>query len=142
MMTACLLVSALTFAQDPKAKADDATLMQGSWTIVEAELGGTPFPAESTKDMTLVNAKGSYVLKSKGPEDKGTTAIDATKTPKQLDIKGTDGPNKGKTFLCIYEIDGDTLKVCYDLSGKARPTEFKTTAGTMLFLVKYKRVKP
>jgi hypothetical protein len=38
--------------------------------------------------------------------------------------------------------DGDTLRVCYDLSGKSRPTEFKTKEGTRLFLVTYKRQNP
>jgi uncharacterized protein (TIGR03067 family) len=139
MLTACLL--ALSLTQTPQAKPDDATAMEGSWVIEKAEMGGTPFPAEVTKDMTLVLTKGGYVLKTKGPEDKGTTAVDATKSPKQLDIKGTDGPNKGKTLLCIYTLDGDTLTVCYDLSGKARPTEFKSATGTQQFLATYKRVK-
>ena len=58
-----------------------------------------------------------------------------------MDITGTEGPNKGKTFLAVYELDGDTLRICYDLSGKSRPTEFKTTEGTQLFLVSYKREK-
>lgn len=42
-------------------------------------------------------------------------------------------------FLAIYELDGDTLRVCYDLSGKARPSEFKTKAETQLLLFTYKR---
>jgi hypothetical protein len=42
----------------------------------------------------------------------------------------------------IYELTDTTLRVCYDLSGKARPKEFKTKADTQLFLVKYKRQKP
>jgi uncharacterized protein (TIGR03067 family) len=62
--------------------------------------------------------------------------------PKELDIVGTDGPNKGKTILAIYEQDGDTLRICYDLSGKGRPTEFKTKEGTQSFLVTYVREKP
>lgn len=41
----------------------------------------------------------------------------------------------------IYELDDDMLKICYDLSGKSRPTEFKTSEGTQLFLVTYKREK-
>ena len=44
--------------------------------------------------------------------------------------------------LAIYERNGDTLRVCYDLSRKARPTEFKTAEGTRLFLVEYKLQKP
>ena len=58
-----------------------------------------------------------------------------------LDITGVKGPNQGKTFLAIYELKGDTLKVCYDLSGKERPTEFKTKPDTQLYLVTYRREK-
>ena len=36
-----------------------------------------------------------------------------------MDITGTNGPNKGKTFLVIYELKGDELRVCYDLSGES-----------------------
>jgi uncharacterized protein (TIGR03067 family) len=62
-------------------------------------------------------------------------------SPKAMEVTGTAGPNKGKTFPAIYELIGDTLTVCYDLSGKARPSEFKSKAGTHLFLATYKRVK-
>ena len=47
--------------------------------------------------------------------------------------------DKGPAILAIFEPDGDTLRICYDLSGKARPTEFSTKEGTKLFLVTYKR---
>jgi uncharacterized protein (TIGR03067 family) len=74
--------------------------------------------------------------------DRGTVKLNPKASPKELDITGTAGPNKGKTILAIYERDGDTLRACYDLSGKGRPTEFKTRKGTQLFLVTYKREKP
>ena len=38
-------------------------------------------------------------------------------------------------------LQDDTLRVCYDLSGKKLPTEFKTKADTKLYLVTYKRKK-
>ena len=56
-------------------------------------------------------------------------------------IRVKTGPNKGKTFLAIYEIDGDTLRVCYDLAGKNRPTEFSTSKERPFFLVIYRRAK-
>ena len=59
-----------------------------------------------------------------------------------MDIVGTDGPNKGKTILGIYELKEDTLRICYDLTGKGRPTEFVTKKDAPLFLVVYKRAKP
>ena len=49
--------------------------------------------------------------------------------PKAMDITGTEGPNVGRTILAIYERNGDVLRVCYDLAGKTRPTEFETEDG-------------
>jgi hypothetical protein len=47
-----------------------------------------------------------------------TQKLDPSKSPKTLDAKVTDGPNKGAVILGIYEISGDTLKVCFDPEGK------------------------
>jgi uncharacterized protein (TIGR03067 family) len=82
---------------------------------------------------------GEYKVMADGHPDKGTYKVDTTTKPKSMTIVGTDGPNKGKTFPCIYEVKGDSLKICYDLSGTRRPEEFKTTEGTKLYLVTYKR---
>jgi hypothetical protein len=57
-------------------------------------------------------------------------------------LVGVVGPNKGKTILGIVEVEKDTLRVCYDFSGKDRPTEFKTAEGTQHFLVIYERKQP
>ena len=35
----------------------------------------------------------------------------------------------------------DKLTICYDLSGSSRPTEFKTSPNTKLFLVTHERKK-
>jgi uncharacterized protein (TIGR03067 family) len=67
--------------------------------------------------------------------------LDSTSKPKGMSITGTEGPNIGKTYPAIYELKGDMLRICYDLSGAKRPTEFKSTAGTRLYLVAYNRKK-
>jgi uncharacterized protein (TIGR03067 family) len=57
-----------------------------------------------------------------------------------MTIKSTEGPNKGQTFLAIYEMkDAGSLRVCYDLSGTDFPKEFKAPKGTRLYLVGYRR---
>lgn len=60
-----------------------------------------------------------------------------------MTIKSTEGPNKGKTFPAIYEMgrngDTDTLRICYDLSGKAFPAGFNSPKGSMHYLVGYRR---
>jgi uncharacterized protein (TIGR03067 family) len=82
------------------------------------------------------------VLKGAESADSGTVTVDPARKPKSMDVSGTSGPNQGKTFPCIYELDGDRLRICYDLSGAARPEEFKTAKGTKLYLVTYQREKP
>jgi uncharacterized protein (TIGR03067 family) len=74
--------------------------------------------------------------------DLGTLKLNPSTSPKEMDITGTDGPNKGKRFLAIYRQDEDTLQICYDLSGANRPTEFTTQSGTQQFLVTYLRSHP
>lgn len=119
----------------------DIDALEGTWLPTEAELAGQKFPDEIRKSIKLVVKGDMYTVTVGTKADNGTVKLNAKAKPKTMDITGTDGPNKGKTFKAIYERDGDTLKVCYDLSGKDRPTEFKTKADTQLFLVIYKREK-
>src|SRR5205807_1617746 len=60
----------------------------------------------------------------------GTLSLDVTKKPKRFDLKFTKGPEKGNTSLGIYELDGDTWKICLGLTGKSRPTKFATKPGS------------
>jgi uncharacterized protein (TIGR03067 family) len=133
-----LLSATLAFGED-KGKADSG--MDGTWLPSTAELGGQAFPEEVRKSIRLVIKEGKYTVTLGKQEDHGTCKLDAIAKPKALDVTGTEGPNKGKTILAIYERDGDKLTVCYDLSGKARPKEFATKQGTQLFLVTYMRQK-
>ena len=121
--------------------AKDGDAIQGTWLPSSAELAGKEFPDEVRKSMKLVIKDGNYTATVGKQVDKGTVKLNPSAKPKALDITGAEGPNKGKTIQAIYELDGDTLRVCYDLSGKSRPTEFKTKVGAPLFLVTYKREK-
>src|SRR5436190_10957242 len=122
-------------------KTDDALTVQGTWIPVKAELAGSIWPDALLKTIVLKMADGKYEVSVAGQLDKGTYKQDSTSRPKGLTIQGTEGPNAGKSFPCIYELDGDTLRVCYDLSGVKAPTEFATAKGTQLYLVTYMRKK-
>jgi uncharacterized protein (TIGR03067 family) len=118
----------------------DAKSLEGTWKIVFAELSGQRLPEAVTKEMRLLLQDGAYTLKSNSPDDKGTVKYDLTKKIPEMDILGEDGPNKGRKILAIFAVEGEQLVVCYDLEGKKRPTEFKTSAETKHFLVRYERV--
>jgi uncharacterized protein (TIGR03067 family) len=121
------------------ADSKDGDAIAGTWLPSSAELAGQKFSDEVRKTIKLAINGDKYTVTVGTQVDQGTVKLNSSADPKALDITGTDGPNKGKTILAIYELDGDTLRVCYDLSGKSRPTEFKTKADTQLFLVTYKR---
>jgi uncharacterized protein (TIGR03067 family) len=72
----------------------------------------------------------------------GIFKIDATKTPKEIDIFDESGVKNDKTKLGIYELDGDTYKFCLVPAGKPRPTEFTSKEGSGHSLGVSKREKP
>ena len=121
------------------ADLPDAKAIQGDWKPIKAELAGLPMADEVLKTISLKIGDGTYEVHVGNSPDKGTVAVDPSTAPRSMTITGTEGPNKGKTFPCIYELKGDTLRICYDLSGVKRPSEFKTAAGTKLYLVTYTR---
>ncbi len=142
----CLLgltVSAGTGAR-AKGKAEvekELKKFQGTWRFASIEAGGKAVPAVELKGIT-VTFKGDKYTVQKG-DDVAQVArqkLDPSKSPKTLDAKVTDGPNKGAVILGIYEISGDTLKVCFDPEGKKRPTQFKSGSGSQTLVV-HKRVK-
>lgn len=136
----CLAFAAslTAFATDPP---DDAKAVQGKWKLVSAELAGQPMGDEFLKITSLKMENGKYEVFVGDEPDRGTYTLDSAARPKGMTITGTDGPNHGRTFPAIYELKGDTLRICYDLSGAKRPSEFKTIAGTRLYLVTYHRKK-
>jgi uncharacterized protein (TIGR03067 family) len=140
IICACLLVGASlsSLAAEP---LDDAKAVQGSWNPVKAELAGQPMTDAILTNISLKLQNGKYEVLVGDAPDRGTYSIDFTTRPKSMIITGTAGPNSGKTFPAIYELKGDTLRICYDLSGAKQPTAFKSIVGTKLYLVTYRRKK-
>ncbi|MES1245799.1 MAG: TIGR03067 domain-containing protein [Acidobacteriota bacterium] len=124
------------------APAKASSSLDGTWLPVTAELGGRMFPDEVRKTIRLVIEGDRYTVTVGNEVDQGTVRTNPAAMPKEIDVTGTSGPNQGRTIPAIYGRDGDRLRVCYDLSGKSRPTEFKAEEGTQLFLVTYEREKP
>lgn len=146
LLEAAAVVAAMVWAVvgcQPALAADDGkSPIDGIWLPVAMEFAGQPFPEEARKGIVLEIVGEAYTVTVGKEVDKGTVKVDAAATPVTIDIVGVVGPNKGKTILGIVAVEKDTLRVCYDFSGKDRPTEFKTAEGTQHFLVTYERQKP
>jgi len=115
----------------------------GTWVIVSMEIGGMKVPAEDIKKqgakLTLTGEK--WTLKMGDEVSSGTNKVDMTKKPMEMDITTTEGANKGTTIKAIGELKGDTMRACYDISGKSRPKEFSTKDQATFVMIEYKREK-
>ena len=122
--------------------ADVASRLIGTWQMTKGIVGGQPLPADTVNRLRLELTAGEYTVTGAESPDRGTWRLVGARKPLGIDVTGTDGPNKGKTFPAVLDVRGDRLKVCYDLSGKQRPARFESRKKTLLFLAEYRRVKP
>ena len=131
-----------TVADDKAELEKEARKFQGTWTFESSVTGGEELPADDLKMFVVIFEGDKHTVK-KGDEviQVGTQKLDPSKSPKTIDVTMTEGPSKGTVMLGIYEIDADTLKVCFDPQGKKRPTEFKSAPGSENFVNVHKRVK-
>jgi uncharacterized protein (TIGR03067 family) len=130
------------FADDKADLEKERQKFQGTWTFESSEAGGQKMPADDLKGLALTFEGDKHTVKM-GDQviQSGTQKLDLSKSPKAIDVTITEGPSKGKVMLGIYKFDGETLKVCFDMSGKKRPTEFKSPPGSETFVNVHKRVK-
>ncbi len=139
------VVTGLTAAGDDKDKAvkEDRKKYEGTWQVISLEVDGNRSPEDDAQKITVVNeADGKWAVEVEGKViARGTSEIDPTKKPKTVDLTMTEGDEKGKTFLGIYEFKDDTRKVCLAQPGKERPAEFAAPAGSGHILAVLKRVK-
>ena len=126
---------------DDKTDKTDLDKLQGTWKFASMEQDGQPGP-KGDDTPTITFERDKFTVKAGGQVvQAGTQVLDAGKKPKAVDATVTEGEGKGTTMLGIYELDGDTLKACFDPQGKKRPTEFKSAAGSGHMLVVMKREK-
>jgi uncharacterized protein (TIGR03067 family) len=122
-----------TIAGEKKSAMDDMKTMQGVWRVTSAEANGSP--SEEVAKSVVTIRDNSWKLVNGDENDSGTFKIDPSKNPKQMDIHRDSGDDD---IPAIYEVDSDTMRICYGLQGE-RPTAFKTTEDSGRVLITYKR---
>jgi uncharacterized protein (TIGR03067 family) len=134
-----LLIGANVRAADAP---NDVKAAQGTWTLSAGEVDGKALTEKQLKGGKLEIKGDEYTVTMADEETlTGIEKLDPTKTPKAIDITDSNGPNKGKTSLGIYEIKGDEFRVVFAAIGKPRPTRFATTAGTGQWMHVWKKAK-
>ena len=102
----------------------DLEKLQGSWTVAELELDGQSVDAPSEARLVIDGSR--FTSTGMGSEYEGTFELDASAKPAQIDMKFDKGPEKGNTNLGIYQLKGDSWKLCLATRGTVRPTSFNS----------------
>jgi uncharacterized protein (TIGR03067 family) len=142
-----LVVTVSSFAADDKTKQEavqkELQKLEGTWAMVSAEQNGEAAPKDAIQNIRVIFKGDKLTIKRGDVSLEGTIVVDPTQKPVAYDATATQNGKKLST-LGIYEIDGDTLKVCYVPEGGKRPKEFSTKGGTAdhpIMLGVYKREK-
>lgn len=127
-----------------KAAREDLEKLQGTWDRVSMEIEGeeVEVPADEVKGWTATYKDDEITLSNRdGVYRRGIITLDPGRTPKSMNTWDADGPFQDQTVPGIYEIQGDTLRVCFARPGEERPTEFTTKRGSGFLYCVYKRSK-
>jgi len=141
----CLLIGGVVFllaaGDADEAVKKELARFEGTWKFISIETEKEKITEEVLKHPRLKIMGDKFTVTDENTSYGGTFKIDPAKKPKTIDVSYTDGPEKGKTSLGIYELEGDTYKLCIDPEGKSRPTEFAAKPGSGYYLEVLKREK-
>jgi uncharacterized protein (TIGR03067 family) len=129
----------LLAADDPIPKGLEKC--QGTWVMDSLVVEGKDIPQANLKKTKLTIKGDKYTFVNVDVTNKGVYKVDPTKKPMTLDIVVAEGPDKGKTLSGIYEVDGDSLKICLSIKGNLRPEAFASKADSGIVLESWKKTK-
>jgi uncharacterized protein (TIGR03067 family) len=135
-----VLLGSLLAGCRPLSSADsaaDTEQWQGSWKLVDATYDGAP----QTTDMEWIVDGDQYTIRlnQQAHQDPYVFKLDASR--KQLDVLHHETPagTYGGKLKGIYQISGDSLTVCYDLTGRQYPQSFDAKPGSRQVLYQFRR---
>jgi uncharacterized protein (TIGR03067 family) len=136
-----LLLGADAPMEDPGKR--DKEMLQGTWKLVSVEFDGQCMPMDDLKASRLTVKGSDYAFTLNKTSLELTFKLDPSKKPKEIDLIGVAGTDKGKIYRGIYVLEGDTYKICrHSQPDRERPIEFATRPDSGLVLVTWQREKP
>ena len=138
LAASCLGVPDRPKKVDPVKK--EVKKLEGTWKLVGLERLGQEVKGSS---LTLTITGNKYVAKTRTGVvlEEGTYQINPSRKLKTMTFSILSGKDKGSTQNALYELQGDTLKLCLAQPGKDRPASFTTKTGTGFEMFVMERVK-
>jgi len=128
-------------AADKKTK-EEIKKLKGTWRITSAEAQGKAIKLKDLGMDRVIITADKMTFKSRGKEVKvWAYAVDPSKKPKEMDWNN---PGARAPHPAIYELKGDTLKVCFPIlpigtdkpaPEVTRPKAFITKGGQFMMFI-------
>ena len=121
----------------PTSSADDMKALQGTWTLVTATENGAP----QTGDMQWIVEDNVYRIRYNQQLDPTPIKITLDPSRKRIDAFHHETPagTYGGKLKGIYELSGNSLRVCYDLTGSYYPASFDAGPGSRRVIYEFRR---
>ena len=132
VLVACSVLSAAPIPKEKGKPVKDDDAIQGMWRVEKYEGTDGPPPDEVAKARIVFGDGKVTTLMAGAPEDNPLPyTLDPTAKPKAIDFT-----EKAGVLAGIYELDGDTLRLCMAKgTGMARPTEMKAVGKEVAFMI-------
>jgi uncharacterized protein (TIGR03067 family) len=141
----CWLILGIGLVPTVARPAEDARKsLQGTWTATQAERDGKSVDDVVGHRLSFTGARFQIRSKDGKTLHAGTFRVDPVPKPAAIDFEHTEGVLKGKAWIGIYRLDGDTLTVCDNAPNldKPRPAAFDAKGASGYVPITFKRAKP
>ena len=117
--------------------ADDTKKWQGTWKMVSCTYDGEP----QTADMEWIVDGDHYTIRLDGKSGGDPYMFKLDPSQKHIDVFHHETPagTSGGSLKGIYEISGDSLTVCYDLTDQRYPESLDAKRGSRQVLYQFRR---
>ena len=120
-----------------QSQADDLRAWQGTWKLVKYIEAGE----SQTADMQWVVSGDHYNIRTEGHTGSDPYTITLDAEHKHIDVFHHDTPagTYGGRYKGIYDLQGDSLRVCYDLTAQRYPASFDAPPGSRRAVFQFQR---
>jgi uncharacterized protein (TIGR03067 family) len=117
-------------AQHRIGASGSVTELEGEWAMVSAVLNGAAMNQAMVKWCQRIT-RGNVTRVVAGPQVlvNASFTLDHSKKPHVIDYLNLEGASKGKSQAGIFELIGDSLKICMSAPGHPRPADFSSKPG-------------
>ena len=113
-------------------KIDDATRILGMWAQEAISVHGNEQNTQQQNTFRFGN-DGTCGIVTGSRENPAEYTLDVAKSPRQM--KWLNGPAKTE-WLCIYELDGDSLKVAFVDQGTEPPKKIEPAKNLTIYYLR------